>query len=289
MKRKTLYLIICFLLILNVFAFVLYLHEISQHDIRTAEDSEKGQTEKEEASAEIDEKGSENSDDAGAPAGAYSSAELDREPLIAVVDYDTEDAEGIQEMLTMTGCTSERVGKIEDLDVDKYDAIIIPGGNSVDPSMYGAERQPETTHTNKEKDEFQFAAVRMYADAGKPVLGICRGEQLVNNVFGGTTIQHMPEGWHKYERNVRIAEGTWLYDVLGSEESTYHFHHQCVDQLGEGLYATQWDEQDGHIEAYEHKTLPVYGLQWHPEGIEESGVSVFAAYVEAVKENMKQH
>lgn len=207
-------------------------------------------------------------------------------PLIAVVDYDTEDAETLIEFVKKAGGDAERIGTIEDLDAEKYDGIIIPGGNSVTPSMYGAERQPETKNTDIEKDEFQFEAVRMYAEAGKPVLGICRGEQLVNNVFGGTTIQHMPEGWHKYERTVIIAENSWLYNLLGEEEDTYHFHHQCVDELGDGLYATQWDAETDHIEAYEHETLPVYGLQWHPEGIEESGIEVFKEYIKVIKEYM---
>lgn len=212
-----------------------------------------------------------------------------QDPLIAVVDYDTSDAERIINIVIKAGGQAERVGVIDDLDVDKYDAIIIPGGNSVTPSMYGAEKQPETKNTDIEKDKFQFSAVQQYVEAGKPVLGICRGEQLVNNVMGGTTIQHMQDGWHKYNRMVNIAEGSWLYDTLGPEAETYHFHHQCVENLGDGLYATAWDAQSGCIEAYEHETLPIYGLQWHPEGIEESGVEVFKCYLDVVTENMMQN
>ena len=295
-KNRTLYLIICGLLILNVVAFGLYLFETTKHgETKTSavSDSE-GSVD---AAAEDDSAAdADNEEDAlsdeeryyyHAP-DDYSSVELDREPLIAVVDYAGDNADGMKEMLDMVGCASERVDTIENLDIDKYDAIVIPGGNSVTPSMYGAEQQPETKNTDIEKDKLQFEAVRMYADAGKPVLGICRGGQLVNNVFGGTTIQDMPEGWHTEEMTVRIAEGSWLYDVYGPEETTYHFHHQCVDQLGEGLIATQWETENGHIEAYEHKTLPVYGLQWHPEGLRKTGVEVFRKYVEVVKQNMKE-
>lgn len=226
--------------------------------------------------------------DAGeaAPENESQTAEQPEEPLIAVVDYDTEDAERIGRYLDQAGLASERVGNIEALDIEKYDAIIIPGGHSVDPEMYGAERQPETKNTNIKKDKFQFAAVRMFIDAQKPVLGICRGEQLVNNVLGGTTIQHMQEGWHKLDRTVRIAEGTWLYDLLGKEAVTYHYHHQCVDKLGDGLYATQWDPDSGVIEAYEHKTLPVYGIQWHPDSMDEEGVKVFEEFGKVVRESM---
>ena len=274
-KSKTLYIIICFLLLLNVVSLGLYLHEIAGRDKKPADDK----------TAVEDTAGSKADADKKDDKGAGG----DVDPLIAVVDYDTDDASRMVEIIGMAGGKAERVGSIEDLDINKYDAILIPGGNSVTPSMYGAEQQPETTNTDIEKDKFQFEAVRMYAEAGKPVLGICRGEQLVNNVFGGTTIQDMPEGWHKYERNVKIAEGSWLYDLMGPEEETYHFHHQCVDELGDGLYATQWDEETGYIEGYEHKTLPVYGLQWHPEGIEATGVDVFRSYIDIVKENMQQN
>ena len=263
-KSKTSGIVIAVLLIINIALASMLIYMISTDKTPLAEGKKTAETEAE----AVEETG-------------------DEEVLIAVVDYDTVDAGRIMNYLSNAGCPSERVGKIEDLDLEKYDGIIIPGGHSVTPSMYGAEKQPETTDTDIEKDKFQFAAVRMYADAGKPVLGICRGEQLVNNVFGGTTIQHMPEGWHKKRRDVKIAEGTWLFNLLGNEASTKHSHHQCVDKLGDGLYATMWDVQSGHIEGYEHKTLPVYGIQWHPDTMGDEGVAVFKEYVNVVKECKK--
>ena len=210
------------------------------------------------------------------------------EPLIAIVDYDTEDAGRIRRYLLNAGYESERVGAIEDLDVEKFDAIIIPGGHSVTPSMYGAERDPATKDTDIDKDKFQFAAVEKYVEAEKPILGVCRGMQLLNNVLGGTTIQDMPDGWHKKYRYVTIAEGTWMYALLGKEAETYHYHHQCVDKLGDGLYATEWDSASGCIEAYEHKTLPIYGLQWHPDSMDETGVLVFKEFGKIVEQDMKK-
>ena len=211
----------------------------------------------------------------------------ERTPVAVICDYDTEDAERVQKYMKKAGFDVERVGLIEDLDVAKYEAMVIPGGHSVTPSMYGAERHPKTKDTDIDKDRFQFAAVQMFIEAEKPVLGICRGEQLINNVLGGTTIQHMDEGWHKEYMTVRIAEGTWLYDLLGTEASTYHYHHQCVDELGDGLYATQWDPESGHIEAYEHKFLPVYGLQWHPDSMDDKGVKVFEEFRKVVEEYIR--
>ncbi len=228
------------------------------------------------------------SDESTDPDGDESAGEVQvPEPLIAIVDYDTEDAGRIRRYLLNAGYESERVGAIEDLDVEKFDAIIIPGGHSVTPSMYGAERDPATKDTDIDKDKFQFAAVEKFVEAEKPILGICRGMQLLNNVLGGTTIQDMPDGWHKKYRYVTIAEGTWMYDLLGKEAETYHYHHQCVDKLGDGLYATEWDSASGCIEAYEHKTLPIYGLQWHPDSMDETGVLVFKEFGKLVEQDMR--
>jgi len=271
-SKKVLYILIALLLVLNVAGVSLYLYNYVHKK------GDKAVTEAPPAAETVKEDEEDSADE---------DAEY-REPLIAVVDYDTRDAKRVKNRMKQAGLKSERVGSIEELDVDKYDAIVIPGGNSVDPSMYDAERDPTTTDTDPVKDEFQFEAVRMYIEAGKPVLGICRGEQLVNNVLGGTTIQDMPEGWHKRDRTVRIAEGTLCYDLFGTEETTYHYHHQCVDELGDGLYATQWDVESGHIEAYEHKTLPIYGIQWHPDSMAERGAEVFAAFGDVVRENMGQ-
>ena len=74
---------------------------------------------------------------------------------------------------------------------------------------------------------------------------------------------------------------------MGPEASTYQYHHQCVDKLGDGLYATQWDPETGNIEAYEHKTLPIYGLQWHPDGMDEEGTEVLAEFGKIVREDVK--
>lgn len=278
MKKNTksiIAIIIGLLLVTNAATVVLYLNEkkTSEEKINNLEQ-------------ELEESEKENADSAEVTEGEpVDTSDL----LILIADYDTVDATRIAKYLANAGLRSERVGSAAEIDVDKYDALIIPGGHSVTPSMYGAEKDPRTKNTDIEKDEFQFEAVKMFIKAKKPILGICRGEQLVNNVLGGTTIQHMDEGWHKEDRTVRIAEGTWLYGLLGSEAVTYHYHHQCVDQLGEGLYATQWDPASGHIEAYEHRTLPIYGLQWHPDSMDQEGVKVFRVFGETVAQYKQTH
>ena len=285
MKKKTALILFTAVLILSLMANVVTLCKMIKapaDDQAVAEDQQAA----DESGEPADSNASEEDGTADAEQDEAQDEAQTPDPLIAIVDYDTEDAGRIRDYMADAGYRTERVGSIDELDIEKYDGIIIPGGHSVTPSMYGAERDPATTGTDIDKDRFQFAAVEMYAEAGKPVLGICRGMQLVNNVFGGTTIQDMPDGWHKRDRYVTIAQGTWMYDLLGREAETYHFHHQCVDELGEGLYATEWDSVSGCIEAYEHRTLPVYGLQWHPDSMEETGVQVFAEFGKVVEQNM---
>ena len=115
----------------------------------------------------------------------------------------------------------------------------------------------------------------MFKKAKKPILGICRGEQLVNVALGGTINQHIgsrkgnksgsKKGWHTGYRKITIIIDSWLYPIYGKTQSVVHSHHQCVKKLGKGLRVTQWDSQSGIIEGYEHKSLPVYGVQWHPD------------------------
>lgn len=162
-----------------------------------------------------------------------------------------------------------RVNHRKDVMIEDYDALVIPGGNSVNPSFYGAKKENDHSHFGKKaNDRIQIEAVKEFSKAKKPVLGICRGCQLVNVAFGGTLTQCMGSSHShlggKY-RKVKIQKNSWLYNRFGSSLKTLHSHHQNVKKLGEGLYATQWDKKDGNVEAFQHKDLPVYGLQWHPD------------------------
>ena len=198
-----------------------------------------------------------------------------------IVDHKTKSAKRMVKYLKRAGFEVTLVGSLDDFDVEDYDTLVIPGGHNITPSKYGAERQKETYGTNEEIDDLQIGAVNIFKDAEKPVLGVCRGCQLVNVALKGTINQHIP-GWHKGYRRVKIDPKSWLYPRLGKSESVDHYHHQCVEKLGEGLEATQWDEEDGRIEGIQHKTLPIYGIQWHPDRMGDQGVDVFRYYKELV-------
>lgn len=146
----------------------------------------------------------------------------------------------------------------------KYDGLVIPGGNNMDPRSYHTKRSPYTYGTDRKKDKIQINAIKRFVKAGKPVLGICRGNQVINVAFGGTLKQHIP-GWHKGYRKVRTVKDSWVRTIFGNKYKAYHSHHQYVGKLGKGLKATAYDVKDGRIEGIQHKELPVYGVQWHPD------------------------
>ena len=177
-----------------------------------------------------------------------------------------------------------RLGRVKVVDITsvkadpaKYDGLVIPGGGDVDPKLYGQKKNPHDYGINRKLDILQIKLIRKFAKADKPVIGLCRGAQVINVAFGGTLYQHI-KGWHRLSRKVKIAKGSWLYGMFGSSEKTYHYHHQCALKLGKGLVATQWDAKDGHIEAVEHTKHPVIGLQWHPEDMGARGAKVARAF-----------
>ena len=149
-------------------------------------------------------------------------------------------------------------------DVEKYDGLYVPGGGDVTPSLYGQKKRSETHGVSYRLDKLQIGIIKKFAAAGKPIMGICRGIQVINVAFGGTLCQHIPR-WHTYNRNIKIKKGSFSYELYGSTETVYHFHHQCVKKVAPGFVATEWDSRDGHIEAIEARNKPIYCVQWHPE------------------------
>ncbi len=156
-------------------------------------------------------------------------------------------------------------------DPEEYDGLLLPGGWDVNPSRYGKERLPQET-VDDELDRIQFGVLEQFLRAGKPVLGICRGHQLLNVAFGGTLIQHLsgaekhmslPTGADNTHR-VTAEEGCFLYPVYGPACTVNSSHHQGISEPAKGFRIVMRSE-DGTAEAIEHETLPVWGVQWHPE------------------------
>jgi putative glutamine amidotransferase len=178
----------------------------------------------------------------------------------------------------------------------RVDGVIVSGGVDVDPASYGAEPHPETHGSTPERDAFEIALTRRAVELDMPVLGVCRGMQILNVAFGGTLHQHLPDVFgHENHRRVAGSFENADHDVRLEPESlaaqaagelvhiTKSHHHQGVDVIGEGLLVTGVSTLDDLVEAIE---IPdrrfVLGVQWHPEADAHS--RVIGALVQAAVE-----
>lgn len=187
-----------------------------------------------------------------------------------------------------------------DLAIERLDGLIIAGGPDVEPGRYGQVAGPRTTVVRPQRDDAEIALFQGAIGAGRPVLGICRGMQLMNVALGGTLIQHVPDvvghdGHSPHagamgEHKVSVAPASRLAALLERSavfETTFGVpthHHQAIDRLGAGLVASAWAE-DGVIEAIELDGAHpaghpfAFAVQWHPEA--GSDPSLFRALVRA--------
>ncbi|HVT66905.1 MAG TPA: gamma-glutamyl-gamma-aminobutyrate hydrolase family protein [Trebonia sp.] len=158
------------------------------------------------------------------------------------------------------------------------DGIVIAGGGDIDPAIYGAGRHPKANVNAPDRDSWELAVAEAAVRQGVPLLGICRGAQMLNVACGGTLHQHVPDlvgheghsgradgfGTHK----VRVTGGTIVSSILpgGQYFEVPTYHHQAVDVVGTGLTAVAFAD-DGIVEAIESTTPGEFlvGVQWHPE------------------------
>ena len=150
------------------------------------------------------------------------------------------------------------------------DGLLLSGGVDLNPALYN-EDVNGSVDINNERDAHEMMLLDAFVKAGKPVFGICRGCQLINVYFGGTLSQHMPQTvLHRSgekpdrEHEVESASGSIMEALYGKRCVVNSVHHQAVKKLGKDLIVTQKSD-DGIIEAYEHKDLPIIAVQWHPE------------------------
>jgi putative glutamine amidotransferase len=184
----------------------------------------------------------------------------------------------------------DAVAQSPDEALDLVDGLILAGGSDIDPSAYGARPHPETKGTRPERDRFELALAHRALDRRLPVLGICRGMQLLNVARGGTLDQHLQRlDVHRHTRGsfcdheVRLETGSLAATGVGAETTGVRsHHHQAVAELGEGLVASGWSVPDDLVEAIE---LPehgfVLGVLWHPE--EDQRDRVVGALVEEAR------
>lgn len=146
---------------------------------------------------------------------------------------------------------------------ERCGGLLLSGGGDVDPVLYG---QPPLSHRlslDPIRDAEELGLLRAFCALRKPVLGICRGIQLINVAFGGTLLQEVA-GHDGIPHPVTTVAGTHTAHLTGGFFKVCSYHHQAVGQLGRGLCAAAY-AADGLIEALEHRSLSILGVQWHPE------------------------
>lgn len=193
---------------------------------------------------------------------------------------------GLALTLSPDDAVAEDPGQLLDL----LDGLILAGGSDVDPATYGAEAHPETNGTNAARDRFEEALARGALERDMPVLGICRGMQMLNVACGGTLEQHLDEiQTHRHtpgvfgDHEVELEPDSLAARAAGGERvAVKSHHHQGVGRVGDGIEVTGRNPGDGIVEAIE---LPdrqfALGVLWHPE--EDDGSRVIGALVEQAR------
>lgn len=175
------------------------------------------------------------------------------------------------------------------------DGFLFAGGDDVDPKHYGEEIAFDNVETTPLRDDFEIALVEVIKNDNRPILGICRGEQILNVAFGGSLYQHI-DGHRQEElgrcniRPAKVVEGSFLRSLSEGEDIMVNtFHHQAVKQVAPGFIVSARAE-DGTVEAIEPEVKTdrfFLAVQWHPEFFyrtDKTAENIFKTFVEAAKE-----
>lgn len=178
-----------------------------------------------------------------------------------------------------------------------YDGLILCGGNDIDP-VYYQEEINGAVNIDKKRDASEFNLVKAFVGAKKPILGICRGYQLLNIAFGGTLYQdienskeHSSFSDYDLVHEVTAMNGNFVYDLYGENFCVNSMHHQAIKKLGDGFEVIMTASGKKTIEGINHKILPAFGVQWHPERMcfskkrEDTvdGAKIFRYFIEQCK------
>jgi len=179
------------------------------------------------------------------------------------------------------------------------DGILLAGGHDVDPNTYGEEKNEHTCNVDQDRDRVEITLARLAQEKNIPILGICRGLQVMNITLGGSLYQHlttdlsgslthdMHDGQKRnfLAHEVEIKSGSLLAQIYGGGKAmTNSLHHQGIKRLSNKLTASG-ATSDGLIEAVELRGHPFYiGVQWHPEELlDEPSTRLFQAFIAAAK------
>lgn len=182
--------------------------------------------------------------------------------------------------------------------IDQIDALVLAGGEDVDPLLFYEEPHPKIGKIEPQRDDFELALIEEAWKQKKPIFGICRGLQLLNVASKGTLYQdislyeelevnHIQKTpWKHATHSILIEEDSWLGEALGTEQVVNSYHHQAIKEIGDTFRPVAWSK-DGLIEAIESidSTQKVMAVQWHPELLVKTVpeiIAVFKRFVELI-------
>ena len=190
--------------------------------------------------------------------------------------------------------------------VENLDGILVPGGFDVNPLFFGEEPLPQLSSVDTYLDLCDFTVVRLAANLNIPIMGVCRGHQVVNIAFGGTTYQDIyaernetkirhvqDQPRYQPSHTIKLTEFDSVLKLIFGEQTIWvnSFHHQAVKTVGEGFVVTALSP-DGIIEGTQHTSRPIFTVQWHPEGLiedhDEQMLKIYQILIENAKEFAKK-
>lgn len=206
------------------------------------------------------------------------------------------DAGGVP-MLLPPAAAGPAINLAADAVLEGLHGLVLSGGADVDPARYDAARNEHTGPARPDRDAWEIALAAAALRVDVPMLGVCRGMQVLAVALGGTLVQHLPDavgndshrptvGIHG-RHQVRLADGSRIAEWLGERTDVATYHHQSVDRLPTSVVANGWAE-DGTVEAFEVcEATWAIGVQWHPEV--HDGLRLFSALVDASREWRSSH
>ncbi|MCF6515402.1 gamma-glutamyl-gamma-aminobutyrate hydrolase family protein [Lactobacillus sp. S2-2] len=180
----------------------------------------------------------------------------------------------------------------------KIDGLVLAGGDDVSPLLYQEDPIKENGSNSIARDNFEKAMIESMKQQSKPILGVCRGLQIINATLGGANYQDInsqyknvlghnqyPTEWSTLTHSIKVNEDSFLSKAWGTEGLVNSFHHQAVKRIADGFEATAF-ASDQIIEAIENKKYNIYGVQFHPEMLfdtNQHAKQLFRNFVEIVK------